>query len=74
MAHHRSCWARNGVWVSTMFTVDAICQGHHAGEFLQSGVVSRDITDAHEQMLEALDIDAHDLWNEFANLVLLTIC
>jgi hypothetical protein len=72
LPHHRSCWARHGVGISTLLTVDAIRQGNHSGESLQSGVVSRDIADAHEQMLEALNIDAHNLWDEFANLVLLT--
>ena len=30
-----------------------------------------DLADAHEEVFETLDVDAHDLRNEIANLVLL---
>jgi hypothetical protein len=33
--------------------------------------MSCDLADAHEEVLDSLDVDAHDLWNEISDLLLL---
>jgi hypothetical protein len=33
--------------------------------------MSSDLADAHEEVLDALNVDAHDLWDEFSNLLFL---
>jgi hypothetical protein len=54
------------------FTVkDAVrCADHH-GQSLEVWIMSCDLTDAHEEVLDSLDVDAHDLWNEISDLLLL---
>ena len=54
------------------FTVkDAVrCADHH-GESLEIGIMSCDLADAHEEVLDSLDVDAHDLRNEISDLLLL---
>ena len=46
------------------------CADHH-GQSLEVGIMSCDLADAHEEVLDSLDVDAHDLWNEISNLLLL---
>jgi len=54
------------------FTIkNAVCNADHHGEPLEIGIMSSDLADAHEEVLDALNVDAHDLWDEFSNLLLL---
>jgi hypothetical protein len=54
------------------FTVEnAVRNANHHGESLEVGIMSCDLADAHEEVLDALDVDAHDLWNEISDLLLL---
>ncbi len=54
------------------FTVkNAIRSANHHGQSLEVGIMGCDLADAHEEVLDALDVDAHDLWNEISDLLLL---
>lgn len=54
------------------FTVkDAVRGADHHGQSLEVGIMSCDLADAHEEVLDSLDVDAHDLWNEISDLLLL---
>jgi hypothetical protein len=41
-------------------------------EPLQVGVIGRNVAHTHKEVLDTLDVDAHDLWNKLTDLVLLS--
>ena len=43
----------------------------HMWELLQDLIMCRNLADAHEEVFETLNVDAHDLWNEVTNLFIL---
>ena len=54
------------------FTIqNPVCSANHQRESLENRVISWDLADAHEEVLDSLDVDAHDLWNEISDLLLL---
>jgi hypothetical protein len=54
------------------FSVEnTVRSANHHGQSFEVGIMSCDLADAHEEMLDALDVDAHDLRNEISNLLLL---
>ncbi len=54
------------------FTVEnAVRNADHHGQSLEIGIMSCDLANAHEEVLDALDVDAHDLWDEISDLLLL---
>ena len=53
---------------------DSICSINHLRESLQTGIMCLNVTDAHEQMFEALNVDSHQLWNKFTHLFILHFC
>lgn len=50
---------------------NAVGIGDHQRELLENWILGILLADAHEQVFQALDIDAHDLRNEITNLFLL---
>lgn len=53
------------------FTVkNAVRNANHHGQSLEIGIMGGDLADAHEEVFDALDVDAHDLWDEFSDLLL----
>jgi hypothetical protein len=54
------------------FTVEnAVRNANHHGQSLEIGIMGGDLADAHEEVFDPLDVDAHDLWDEFSDLLLL---